>query len=247
LGRARTLQSDGCPEHKKDTGYRHGLRRRLLAARAVDDIEPVRKTLRTADPTAAETAGAFPVTGSAGHAAVCLDAIPSRRAIASVAHAGSVRPPHAVSGGLALPAENDALRGGRLPEPQDSSASSVPQTLTDPDEPRAALAQVRQTPYAVVAAFLSARAYARGAPVHESPTRAVEALSVMPPSFRPRGPRRSTPAASSAQRPGRRAGSPAVKAPAFSLAEKRIGTVNPRRPRSQRTGGYLLPDSHYIL
>jgi len=107
---ARTLQANGYLEQLEDARYRLGAQCLVLGARASSEID-LRQELRVAEEELhARTQETVLLTVLAGRFAVCLDSIPSTHAVVTVAQIGTVWPPHAVSGGLAILAEDDELR-----------------------------------------------------------------------------------------------------------------------------------------
>jgi DNA-binding IclR family transcriptional regulator len=178
---ARTLQANGYLEQMDDSRYRLGSRCLMLAARASNEMDLGKELRWAAEELHTRTDETILLTVMAGRLAVCLDAIPSTRAIVSVAQVGTVWPPHAVSGGLALLAQDDELLQDYLSEPLTTHTAG---TVTDPQELRAVLARAREAGYAVNASYYRAGVCAVGSAVHDSSGRAVAALSVMLPEFR---------------------------------------------------------------
>jgi IclR family acetate operon transcriptional repressor len=178
---ARTLQANGYLEQLEDARYRLGSRCLLLGARASSDID-LRQELREAEEELhACTQETVLLTVLAGRFAVCLDSIPSTHPVVTVAQIGTVWPPHAVSGGLAILAEDDELREQYLAEPLTSHS---PDTITDPSALRKVLVETRELGYAVNRSYLRPGVCAVGAVVRKPSGRAVAALSVMLPEFR---------------------------------------------------------------
>jgi DNA-binding IclR family transcriptional regulator len=178
---ARTLQTNGYLEQLEDSRYRLGARCLVLGARASSEID-LRVELRGAEEELhTRTQETVLLTVLAGRFAVCLDSIPSTQAVVTVAQIGTVWPPHAVSGGLAILAEDDELRDGYLAEPLTRHS---PDTITDPSALRKVLVEARQVGYAVNNNYLRPGVCAVGAVVRKPSGEAVAALSVMLPELR---------------------------------------------------------------
>jgi DNA-binding IclR family transcriptional regulator len=178
---ARTLQANGYLEQLEDARYRLGSRCLVLAARASHEVD-LRQELRWAEEALhAKTEETVLLTVLSGRFAVCLDSIPSTRAVVTVAQIGTVWTPHAVSGGLAILAEDDEVCAEYLTEPLINHTAD---TITDPDQLRTVLAKARQVGYAVNYNYLRAEVCAVGAVVRNPSGKPVAALSVMLPEFR---------------------------------------------------------------
>jgi DNA-binding IclR family transcriptional regulator len=178
---ARTLQANGYLEQLEDARYRLGSRCMILAARASGEID-LRHELRGAEEDLhARTEETVLLTVLSGRFAVCLDSIPSTRGVVTVAQIGTVWPPHAVSGGLAILAHDAEQCDEYLAEPLTKHA---PDTITDSERLRSELAEVRRAGYAVNHSYLRSGVCAVGAVVRKASGKPVAALSVMLPEFR---------------------------------------------------------------
>jgi DNA-binding IclR family transcriptional regulator len=178
---ARTLQANGYLEQMDDTRYRLGPRCQLLGARGTSELD-LRKELHWAmEELHAQTEETILLTVLAGRFAVCLDSIPSTRAVVSVATVGTVWPAHACSGGLAILSQSDKLLDSYLSEPLTRHTEN---TITDPEELRDVLAEAREVGYAVNINYFRAEVCAVSAVVRQKSEEPVAALSVMLPEFR---------------------------------------------------------------
>jgi DNA-binding IclR family transcriptional regulator len=178
---ARTLQANGYLEQMDDAKYRLGPRCLVLAARGSSEID-LRRELRWAEEQLhTETDETVMLAVMAGRFAVCLDSIPSTRAVVSVATVGTVWPAHACSGGLAILSQSDRLLDSYLTEPLTSQTKD---TITDPDTLRNVLAEARQLGYAVNMNYFRAEVCAVSAVVRQPSGEPVAALAVMLPEFR---------------------------------------------------------------
>ncbi|MCW2598430.1 MAG: transcriptional regulator, IclR family [Frankiales bacterium] len=178
---ARTLQSSGYVVQLEDTRYRLGPRCLMLAAWAFGDID-LRRELRWAEEELHERTGETAMLSVlAGRDAVCIDSIPSKQSVVSVASVGEIWPAHAASAGLAFLADDDGLLERYLEEPLSRHANG---TITDPAALRAALDEGRRLGYVVNTSYFRDDVCAVGSVVHDATGRAVAALSVMMPQFR---------------------------------------------------------------
>jgi DNA-binding IclR family transcriptional regulator len=178
---ARTLQANGYLEQMDDARYRLGPRSLLLGARGSSELD-LRKELHWAmEELHARTEETILLTVMAGRFAVCLDSIPSTRAVVSVATVGTVWPAHTCSGGLAILSQNDKLLDSYLSEPLTRHTDT---TITDPEELRDFLARAREVGYAVNLNYFRAEVCAVSAVVRLPSGKPVAALSVMLPEFR---------------------------------------------------------------
>ncbi|WNV75075.1 IclR family transcriptional regulator [Geodermatophilus sp. DSM 44513] len=178
---ARTLQSSGYVIQLPDARYRLGPRCLTLAASAFKDID-LRGELRWAQEELNERTGETTLLAVAtGREAVCIDAIPSRHSVMSVATVGAIWPLHTSSPGLAMLAEDEDLLERYLSEPLSRHTES---TITEPAALRALLADVRARGYAVNRAYWRDDVCAVGAVVHDATGQAVAGLAVVLPQFR---------------------------------------------------------------
>jgi IclR family KDG regulon transcriptional repressor len=178
---ARTLQSSGYVVQLPDSRYRLGPRCLTLAAWAFGNLD-LRRELRWAEEELNERTGETTLLAvPTGHEAVCIDAIPSRHSVMSVATVGAIWPLHASSPGLALLAENGELLEQYLREPL---SRHTPNTITEPDALREALEAVGRCGYAVNKAYWREDVWAVGALVHDATGQPVAGLAVVLPAFR---------------------------------------------------------------
>lgn len=178
---ARSLHASGYVTRREDTRYELGPRCLVLAARASGQIN-LQRELRWAEEELHETTEeTVLLTVLTGRMAVCLDSIPSKQPIVTVATVGQVWPAHAASGGMALLAENDLLIERYLEEP---ATRHTEMTVTDPDRLRAMFKQIRRDGYAVNYNYYREGVCAVGAAVRDANGEGVAALSVMLPNFR---------------------------------------------------------------
>lgn len=178
---ARTLQVGGYVVQLDDSRYRLGPRCLMLAASSFGSID-LRRDLRWAEEELNErTQETALLAVVAVREAVCIDSIPSQRSVVSVATVGAVWPLHASAPGLAFLADDLALRDKYLAEPL---SRHTDKTITDPEELRRVLDDVRARGYAVNAEYWRDDVCAVGAVVHDATGSAVAALSVVLPQFR---------------------------------------------------------------
>jgi IclR family acetate operon transcriptional repressor len=178
---ARTLQNSGYVEQLADTRYRLGPRCLTLASWAFNDID-VRSELRWAEEELNERSGETTLLAVAtGREAVCIDAIPSRHSVMSVATVGAIWPLHASSPGLAMLAEDPVLLEKYLSQPLSRHTDG---TITDPAVLRSVLEEVRARGYAVNREFWRDDVCAVGAVVHDAAGQHVAGLAVVLPQFR---------------------------------------------------------------
>jgi DNA-binding IclR family transcriptional regulator len=178
---ARTLQGSGYVVQLPDARYRLGPRCLTLATWAFNDID-LRGELRWAQEELNERTGETTLLAVAsGRDAVCIDAIPSRHSVMSVATVGAIWPLHASSPGLAMLAEDADLLERYLSEPLSRHTDN---TITDPAVLRATLEDVRARGYAVNTAYWRDDVCAVGAVVHDATGHAVAGLAVVLPQFR---------------------------------------------------------------
>jgi DNA-binding IclR family transcriptional regulator len=178
---ARTLQNSGYVVQLPDARYRLGPRCLTLAASAFNDLD-LRGELRWAQEELNERTGETTLLAVAsGREAVCIDAIPSRHSVMSVATVGAIWPLHASSPGLAMLADDDQLLEQYLSEPLSRHTEN---TVTDPAALRALLADVRARGYAVNTAYWRDDVCAVGAVVHDVTGQAVAGIAVVLPQFR---------------------------------------------------------------
>lgn len=178
---ARTLHLAGYVVQLDDSRYRLGPRCLMLAASSFGGID-LRRDLRWAEEELNQrTQETALLTVVAGREAVCIDSIPSQRSVVSVATVGAVWPLHASSPGLAVLADDPALRDKYLAKPL---SRHTEKTITDPDELRRVLDDVTARGYAVNTEYWRDDVCAVGAVVHDATGIAVAALSVVLPQFR---------------------------------------------------------------
>ncbi|MCW2688846.1 MAG: putative IclR family transcriptional regulator [Mycobacterium sp.] len=178
---ARTLQAHGYVVQLDDTRYRLGPRCVTLAAAASGNID-LRRELRWAEEELHERTGETALLSVlAGRDSVCIDSIPSKQSVVSVATVGEIWPAHASSSGLAFLADDDELLESYIAQPLSQTTES---TITSPEGLRTLIADVRAYGYAVNLAYFREGVCAVGAVVHDAGGRAVAALSVMMPQFR---------------------------------------------------------------
>ena len=178
---ARTLQGMGYVVQLPDARYRLGPRCLLLASWAFGNID-LRHELRWAEEELHEKTGETALLAvMAGREVVCIDSIPSRQSVISVATVGTIWTAHSSSAGLAVLAEDDDLLERYLREPLTRHTAN---TITDPGELRALLVDVRARGYALNTGYWQDDVCAIGAVVHDATGAAVAGLSVMLPQFR---------------------------------------------------------------
>jgi DNA-binding IclR family transcriptional regulator len=178
---ARTLQNSGYVVQLPDAKYRLGPKCLTLAAWAFGNID-LRRELRWAEEELNVRTGETALLAVlAGREAVCIDSIPSRHSVVSVATVGAIWPLHASSPGLAMLADDESLLERYLAEPL---STYTDKTITDPDALKALLEQVRADGYAVNDEFWRDDVCAVGAVVHDATGQAVAGLAVVLPQFR---------------------------------------------------------------
>jgi DNA-binding IclR family transcriptional regulator len=178
---ARTLQNSGYVEQLADTRYRLGPRCLTLASWAFNDID-LRSELRWAEEELNERTGETVLLAvGTGREAVCIDAIPSRHSVISVATVGAVWPLHASSPGLAMLADDPGLLERYLAEPLTRHTDG---TITDPEVLRSVIDEARTRGYAVNLAYWRDDVCAVGAVVHDATGQTVAGLAVVLPQFR---------------------------------------------------------------
>lgn len=178
---ARTLQSRGYVVQMDDSRYTLGPRCLMLAAWAFGHID-IRRELRWAEEEIHERTGETALLSVlAGRDSVCIDSIPSKHSVVSVATVGEVWPAHTSSSGLAFLADDAPLLEMYLDEPLQGVTTS---TVTDPEELRRLVAECRARGYAVNRGFWRTGVFAVGAVVHDASGKAIAALSAMMPEFR---------------------------------------------------------------
>ncbi|WP_371574315.1 IclR family transcriptional regulator [Streptomyces sp. NBC_01314] len=178
---ARTLQNKGYVVQLDDTRYTLGPRCLMLAAWAFGHID-IRRELRWAEEEIYERTGETVLLSVlAGRSSVCVDSIPSKHSVVSIASVGEVWPAHTSSAGLSFLADDPTLLETYLEEPLQAATG---RTVADPDELRRLLAQYRADGYAVNRGYWRDGVCAVGAVVHDASGRAIAALSAMMPEFR---------------------------------------------------------------
>jgi DNA-binding IclR family transcriptional regulator len=178
---ARTLQGMGYVVQLPDARYRLGPRCLMLASWAFGNVD-LRHELRWAEEELHERTGETALLAvMAGREVVCIDSIPSRQSVISVATVGTIWTAHSSSAGLAVLAEDDDLLERYLREPLTRHTAN---TITEPGELRELLVQVRARGYALNTGFWQNDVCAIGAVVHDATGAAVAGLSVMLPQFR---------------------------------------------------------------
>lgn len=178
---ARTLQANGYVVQLEDSRYTLGPRCLMLAAWAFGHID-IRRELRWAEEELhAKTGETILLSVQAGPESVCIDSIPSKQSVVSVASVGEVWPAHTCSSGLAFLADDDEFCNAYLKQ---AMKRATAHTVTDPDALRQMLTQFRQTGYSVNKSYWREGVCAVGAVVHDASGKGVAALSVMLPEFR---------------------------------------------------------------
>lgn len=178
---ARTLQSMGYVVQQEDSRYALGPRCLMLAAWAFGHID-IRRELRWAEEEIHERTGETALLAVlAGRDSVCIDSIPSKHSVVSVATVGEVWPAHTSSSGLAFLADDPNLLEMYLSEPLQDATEH---TVTDPARLREMVGHFRSTGYAVNRGYWRDGVVAVGAVVHDAAGKAVAALSAMMPEFR---------------------------------------------------------------
>jgi len=178
---ARTLQGMGYVVQLPDARYRLGPRCLMLASWAFGNID-LRHELRWAEEELHERTGETALLAvMAGREVVCIDSIPSRQSVISVATVGTIWAAHSSTAGLAVLAEDDDLLERYLREPLTRHTAK---TITEPDELRALLLDVRARGYALNTGYWQDDVCAIGAVVHDATGAAVAGLSIMLPQFR---------------------------------------------------------------
>lgn len=177
----RTLQEQGYVVQLEDTSYRLGPRCMLLAAAASGDIDYRRELRWALEEIAEKTRETALLSILAGRDAVCIDSIPSKQSVVSVATVGEIWPAHTCSAGLAFLADDETVLDQYLKEPLTKNTDD---TISTPKKLREALKVVRDKGYSVNTNYFRSGVCAVGALVHDSRGHAVAALSVMLPDFR---------------------------------------------------------------
>jgi len=178
---ARTLQSNGYVVQLDDSRYTLGPRCLMLAAWAFGHID-IRRELRWAEEELHDRTGETALLAVlAGRDSVCIDSIPSRQSIVSVATVGEVWPAHTCSSGLAFLADDEPLLAMYLEQPLKGATGH---TVTDARTLRDMIDKFRVSGYAVNNSFWRDGVCAVGAVVHDASGKAIAALSVMMPEFR---------------------------------------------------------------
>jgi IclR family transcriptional regulator, KDG regulon repressor len=178
---ARTLQNSGYVVQLDDSRYTLGPRCLMLAAWAFGHID-IRRELRWAVEEIHERTGETALLAVlAGRDSVCIDSIPSKHSVVSVATVGEIWPVHTCSSGLAFLADDAPLLEMYLGEPLDGPTG---QTITDPAEVRRLVESFRTKGYAVNRGYWRDGVCAVGAVVHDASGKAIAGLSAMMPEFR---------------------------------------------------------------
>lgn len=178
---ARTLQANGYVVQLDDSRYTLGPRCLMLAAWAFGHID-IRRELRWAEDELHERTGETVLLSVlAGRDSVCIDSIPSKHSVVSVATVGDVWPAHTCSAGIAFLGDDEPLLDMYLQQPLDSPTRN---TVTDPDALRDLARSAREAGYGVNRAYWRDGVCAVGAVVHDASEKAIAALSVMMPEFR---------------------------------------------------------------
>lgn len=178
---ARTLQSKGYVVQLDDSRYTLGPRCLMLAAWAFGHID-IRREMRWAVEEIHERTGETVLLSVlAGRDSVCIDSIPSKHSVLSIASVGEVWPAHTSSSGLAFLADDPALLEMYLDQPLEGATKY---TVVDPEQLRRMISQFRTQGYAVNRGYWRDGVSAVGAVVHDASGKAVAGLSVMMPDFR---------------------------------------------------------------
>jgi DNA-binding IclR family transcriptional regulator len=178
---ARTLQSSGYVVQLDDSRYALGPRCLMLAAWAFGHID-IRRELRWAEEEIHERTGETALLAVlAGRDSVCIDSIPSKHSVVSVATVGEVWPAHTCSSGLAFLADDEPLLDLYVKEPLESATDG---TVTDEAVLRELVHEFRDLGYAVNRSYWRDGVCAVGAVVHDATGKAIAALSAMMPEFR---------------------------------------------------------------
>ncbi|GAB6986555.1 allantoin degradation transcriptional regulator AllR [Nocardioides pyridinolyticus] len=178
---ARTLQSSGYVVQLDDSRYALGPRCLMLAAWAFGHID-IRRELRWAEEEIHERTGETALLSVlAGRDSVCIDSIPSKHSVVSVATVGEVWPAHTSSSGLAFLADDPPLLDLYL---QERLQRSTDGTVTDESALRDLVEEFRRRGYAVNRSYWRDGVCAVGAVVHDATGKAIAALSAMMPEFR---------------------------------------------------------------
>lgn len=178
---ARTLQGKGYVVQLDDSRYTLGPRCLMLAAWAFGHID-IRREMRWAVEEIHERTGETVLLSVlAGRDSVCIDSIPSKRSVVSIASVGEVWPAHTSSAGLAFLADDPALLELYLDR---ELQAATDQTVTDAQQLRQLVDQFRTAGYALNRGFWRDGVCAVGAVVHDAGGKAIAALSVMMPEFR---------------------------------------------------------------
>jgi DNA-binding IclR family transcriptional regulator len=178
---ARTLQSNGYVVQLDDSRYTLGPRCLMLAAWAFGHID-IRRELRWAEEELHERTGETVLLSVlAGRDSVCIDSIPSKHSVVSVATVGDVWPAHTCSAGIAFLADDASLLDLYLQQPL---LGATKNTITNAAELRGLVKSARQDGYGVNRAYWRDGVSAVGALVHDAAGKSIAALSVMMPEFR---------------------------------------------------------------
>ncbi len=179
---ARTLQGKGYVVQQDDSRYTLGPRCLMLAAWAFGQID-IRRELRWAEEEIHERTGETALLAVlAGRDSVCIDSIPSKHSVVSVATVGEVWPVHTCSSGLAFLADDPPLLEMYLQDQPLQGATE--HTVTDPEALRKLVEEYRAAGYALNRSFWRDGVCAVGAVVHDASGKAIAALSAMMPEFR---------------------------------------------------------------
>jgi IclR family KDG regulon transcriptional repressor len=178
---ARTLQANGYVVQLDDSRYTLGPRCLMLAAWAFGHID-IRRELRWAEEEIHERTGETALLSVlAGRDSVCIDSIPSKHSVVSVATVGAVWPAHTCSSGLAFLADDDPLLEAYIQQPLQEATGD---TVTDPASLHHLVEEFRDLGYAVNRGYWRDGVCAVGAVVHDATGKGIAALSVMMPEFR---------------------------------------------------------------
>lgn len=179
---ARTLQANGYVVQLDDTRYALGPRCLILSAWAYDHVD-IRRELRWAEEELSEHTGeTILLSVLSGRDAVCIDSIPSKRGVVSLASVGEIWPLHAGAAGLVFMADDQRLLESYL-EKADLAAPTQ-HTITDPDGIRKLVREAQEKGFAVNRSYWREDVAGVAALVHDASGRAAAALGMIMPEFR---------------------------------------------------------------
>jgi DNA-binding IclR family transcriptional regulator len=179
---ARTLQANGYVVQLDDTRDALGPRCLILSAWAYDHID-IRRELRWAEEELSERTGeTILLSVLSGRDAVCIDSIPSKQNVVSLASVGEIWPLHTSSAGMVFMANDSRLLESYLEK--GDLAAPTQNTVTDPEGIRKLVREAQEKGYAVNRSYWREDVAGFAALVHDASGRAAAALGMIMPEFR---------------------------------------------------------------